>query len=370
VLRNAGVDTNVFNDESSEVADETIVLSPTLDALLPVGRRLRLKGHGGLGFNYFRQASSERSTDRFGSGELELDVGPLTLFFGGGGGRYRQRFSIEIDQRLARRESHVHAGTTLRLGRKLTTTFKGERRVSSYEAGVLVQGDDVKTSLDRRTLVGSALLGYAATKQTTFVLQAEVQEDEFLSELPDVPNTALSYRYLGGFSFAPTAFVNGDVQAGVRHFPSRGSQAAPAYTGSTLAVNASVPFFRFGRLGGVAMRDIHYAVTQARTQEGTLRNSYVSGRYGGSLNLELPLSLIARATLDYERARYLLPYEREQGLFEERVDRVRTYGVALLRAFGSSLRVGGSVEWQRRESNFSGFGYERLAYGVTAELAP
>ena len=39
-LRNAGVDTNVFNQRTGEISDTTVVLSPILEGALPVGRRL------------------------------------------------------------------------------------------------------------------------------------------------------------------------------------------------------------------------------------------------------------------------------------------------------------------------------------------
>src|SRR6058998_1365016 len=94
-LKNAGVDTNVFNQRTGEIPDTSIILSPTLLAALPVGRRLRLTGEGHVDFNYFRRQSSERSTDFGGEGRAELDFGRFTFFGGGGGGQSRQRFSLD-----------------------------------------------------------------------------------------------------------------------------------------------------------------------------------------------------------------------------------------------------------------------------------
>lgn len=52
------------------------------------------------------------------------------------------------------------------------------------------------------------------------------------------------------------------------------------------------------------------------------------------------------------------------------MDKGRTYGLGLLRAFGRSFRVGGTIEWWRRRSNREGFDYERRVYGLTAEYTP
>jgi hypothetical protein len=368
-LRNAGVDTNVFNAESGEVADTSVTLSPMLDAVVPVGSRLRLSGDGRLGFNYFRREKSERSTDMVGSGLAELYVGPLVLFGGAEAGRFRQRFSIEIDERLERREAGANAGVRLSLGRKLVTTVTAARKESTYESGVLVQGDDVKAALDRRTETGTVQLDYAITPRTSLQASARAQEDRFLAETRPELDSASSFLYQGGFSFSPSAFINGKVLAGVREYRRESDQAVPPFRGLNLSIDASMPFLLRSRLNVLAGRDVFYAVTRARTRDGSQRNTYVSLRYGGNLTFELPWSLIGRVSGEIEKADYLLPYELD-GAGVDRVDRLRTAGLTLLRAFGRSLRVGGTVEWSRRTSNFPGLGYKRMSYGLTAELAP
>jgi hypothetical protein len=66
---------------------------------------------------------------------------------------------------------------------------------------------------------------------------------------------------------------------------------------------------------------------------------------------------------------YLLPYPMGDAL-ARRVDHLWTAGGSLLRRFGGSVRVGGTLLWTRRVSNFAGFSYQGLSYGLQAEVVP
>ncbi len=120
LLRNAGVSTNVYNAQAGAIPDSSIILSPVLEGQMPIGRRFRLQGQGELDFTWFGRETSERSTDYFGKGTLEADVGPLTFSVGGGGGQYRQRFSIDVDERLLRQEKTANAGAIWRVSRRIS----------------------------------------------------------------------------------------------------------------------------------------------------------------------------------------------------------------------------------------------------------
>lgn len=369
LLKSAGNDNNVFNDAEQPVSDRSAVFQPSTEALLPLGKRARLIGQGAVGFNYFQRQSEERSTDLSGSLRGELDVGPLTFFAAAAGGRHKQRFSVEVDQRLERTDSSFNAGADLRLtGRvRLTTAMTGGR--FRYQSGVTVQGQDVKTSLDRDNRLWSATLGYALSKRTSLELSGERIEDTFLDTAPGREDTVRSYRLSGGFAFAVGALFTGQARAGWRHFPESASALVPAFDGLALGVNLGMPVGRLGNLQLLASRDVSYAVARVPGPDGPRRNSFVASRFGGTLNTELPLSLIVRPGLYFDRADYILPHV-QGGLPFDRKDRVRTVSVALLRAFGQSLRVGGTIEWARRESDLNGFDYKRRAYGLTAEYTP
>lgn len=375
VLRNAGVDNNVYNANGGDtptVSDRQAALTPGLDLLLPVGKRARLSGAGTLGLNWFQRQDSEKSTDLNGQGRAEVDLGPLTVFGSVAAGRHRQRFSVEIDQRLERSSRSRGGGLRWHVTRRLALAGEGTWQRSRFEQGVQVRGQSVKSALDRDTRALSGQLTWALSPRTDFLATADVLEDTFPGTRPSAGEDVVrSSRLLAGLSFNRGALLSGSLRIGLRRFPNRAGQDAPEYSGLGLAANLGVPVGARARLSVNANRDVNYAVAAGQGERGTRRNTYVSELYGGQLDFELPLSLVARGLLSFERADYLLPQAPTPGAAAlERQDDVTTWGGALLRAFGKSLRVGVNVERARRSSNLGGFGYERTSYGLTAEYLP
>jgi hypothetical protein len=366
-LKNAGVDTNVFNQRTGEIADTSAVLSPTVLIAWPVRRRLRLTGETHVDLNYFRRQSSQRSTDFGGEGRAEVDVGPLTLFGAGGGGQSRQRFSIDLDQRVLRHERWGSTGLTLTPTTRVSATVFGMGRVYEY-ASLIVGGANVKERLDRNELTGTVQLRYAITPRTTLVGSVDAIEDRFLRQFRAVSRVSRSYRYMGGFEFGEKAFLHGKLMAGIREFPA--SPSAPSYRGPSLATSVSFPVLHYGLATAVADRDVYFALTPT-TSLGPerFRNTYVSTRFGGDVLVDLPFALIGRGNFGFEEAKYLLPYPVGR-TFGSRVDHLWTAGASLLRSFRAGIRVGGTMQWGRRVSSFPAFSYQGLRYGVQAELVP
>jgi hypothetical protein len=366
VLKNAGVDTNVFNQRTGEISDTSVVLSPTLAGALPVGRRLRLTGEAHVDLNYFQREHTERSTDFGGEGRAEVDVGPLTLFGEGGGGHSRQRFTTDIDQRVPRHERWGAAGVKFVPSPRLSATVSGMGRIYEF-ASTHVQGIDVKESLDRNELTGTVQVRYALSGLTTLVASADAIEDRFLRQTRAASRLTRSYRYLAGFEFGEKALLRGKIMAGVREFPASG--AAPSYFGPALAVSTTMRILRYGLLAVAADRNVYYALSPVVLASDGLRNTYVATHLGGELTVGLPLSLIGRGSFGLDEAKYLLPYPRGDA-FAPRVDHLWTAGASLLRSFGNGVRIGGTIQWGRRVSSFPEFSYEGFRYGVQAEIVP
>lgn len=366
-LRNAGVDTNVYNQLSNPVADNSVVLRPGLRAALPVGRRLRLEGGGYLDLNYFRGQRTERSTDFGGDGRGELDFGPFTFFGGGGGLQARQRAGLDLDERVRRQEEYGFGGLDLRIGRGVTLTGRGNAG-SVRHAPSRISGANLQIALDRDTRTAAGELRYRITALTTVVGTADAIEDTFVHQR-DLGRLTRSFRYMGGFELGPRALVSGTVMAGMRHFPGSSSGSVPAYRGPALRIQTTTPIRSFARLSLLAERDVYYAVTALRTLDDRLRNTYVSRRYEAGLALSLPVKFLARGSAGFQSAAYLTPYVVPGGSVR-RVDHLYTGTASLLRAVGDSFRVGGTVVWQRRVSNLATFSYGGLRYGLQAELVP
>ena len=364
VLYNAGNDSNVYNDEVDPVASNSGNLRPSLDLLLPVGKSLDLKANGWLGWSWFRDQDGQDSVDRGVGGGAELRLGPVTFTGNAAKGWARQRFSIEIDERLDRTDESLGAGASIKLGRRFSVGGSVSETRYRYEPGVEVNGDSVSQSLDRDNQMMRGTANLVLTNFTTLVLEMDRQEDTFVSDPTLADPVAVSNRYAAGFNFVAGGLFTGNFRVGWRNFPS-GQEAVPEASGTILEANLNTGAGRLGRITLEGARDISYAAERVDGQ----RNSYVMNRYGVRLDTELPANLIARGWLRWEKADYVLPYE-EAGASIDRQDTVYIQGLGLFRAFGKALSIGGTIEWWRRESPITGFDYVRRAYGITAEYTP
>lgn len=371
-LVNAGVDTNVFQTLQDPTRDAVVILRPRLDGAMEVGRRLRLTGYGLLDFNYYRRQGEERSTDFFGGGDAELDLGPFTLLGGGGGGQFSQRFSIDIDDRLLRQEKYAYAGLGWRERERLSARVEGRTEVLAFAPGVFRLGGFVQEAMDRNTLTGRGQVRYALTNRTALLVSAEAMEDRFFSQRTDTPHRIRrSYRYLGGVEFQRPALLSGRFLAGLRDFSGPIAAGSPSYRGPAILADLILPIRNRVRLHGVALRDVRHASSLVEIDDLRFRNAFVSTSYQGDVAIDLPLDLVGVASAGFEEARYLLPYPYPDRIhLANRLDHRWTAGAGLLRRFGDQVRIGGHIDWARRVSTLPFFSYQGLRYGLTAEVLP
>lgn len=372
VLKNAGVDTNVFQTLDAPTRDEVVIVSPRLDGTMEVGRRLRVRGFGYLDLNYYRRQGEEGSTDFYGEGDAELDLGPFTLLGGGGGGQFNQRFSIDIDERLLRQEKHAYVGLAFREKRRLSVRMEARGDVFTFAPGQFRLGGAVQEAMDRNTLSGRGQVRYALTSRTALIASGEALEDRFISQPVDAPKRIRrSYRYLGGVEFSQRALVSGRLLAGLRDFPGTLADGSPSYRGPALLADLTLPIRQRARLHAVGERDVYYASSLVQLDALRYRNAFVLTRYQGELAFELPLALMGLASAGFERSRYLLPYPYPDATrLADRRDHRWTAGVGVSRRLGHSVRVGGHLGWTRRVSSLPFFSYEGLRYGLNAEVLP
>jgi hypothetical protein len=369
-LRNAGRDDNVFLDPTNPVADTSVVLRGSFEGFVPVRSRLRLSGEGWLDWSYFRNYSSERSTDPGGTGRAELDIGPLTLVGGGGALQARQLYSIDIDKRTLRQERWIYGGAQWRLTRRWSLSGGGDFRSSRFDGRIGFAGGNPLTarSLNRDTSTGTAIGRYALTPLTTLVAQAELIEDRFAVSVPGNGVTR-SYRYLGGLEFGPKALVTGRVLVGLRDVPVASSGSLPSYRGPAVLADVVLPVRGSGRLTGSFLRDVFVSAVPLTSAQERGRNTYVLTSFKGSAEYGLPFDLLARVGAGFDEAKYLLPYTVSSGSIP-RIDHLYTVNASLLRGFSDALRIGGVLTYFRRISLLPGQSYDRWTYGVSAELVP
>jgi hypothetical protein len=364
----AGVDTNVFNQPGTPVPDTGFVLSPGATARYAPGRRLQLEGTGGLNVNYFRREGSERFVDRFGEARAELAMRRFTLYGRIGGGQYRERFSIEIDERVLRQEAHAAAGVRGRLSRRLgaSAEWLGE----SYRFGPSVRGEGggIRDALDRNTYATRVGLEWSLTRRTRAVALFDVVEDRFRVPRASGRRELPSTRVLAGFESGPKTAVRGRLLGGVRRYPALGAGTAGGATVPVVSAAFSLPVGELVRLGASAERDVYYSVATANPGARAADNAYVYGIYRVEAVTQLPFGLLARGYVGVDRSTYLLPVPTSAGLAPAL--RRSIAGGSLLRKMGDSIQAGAFVDFARRQSPAPAFAYDGWRFGVEVRVTP
>jgi hypothetical protein len=363
----AGVDTNVFNQPVAPVADTGLVFTPDATARWPLSRRLRVEGTGGLAFNYYRREGSERFVDRFGEVRAEADLRRWTVFARAGGGQYRERFSIEVDERVLRQEGRVGAGLRGQPTRRLGVSL--ELFAESYRFGPSPGGtsETIRDALDRNSTTTRLKVDWRLTHRTRGTASVDEISDRFrvprTSGARDVP----SIRVLAGVETTARTLVTGRALAGFRRFPGLGA-AGDGATVPVLAVALSAPVFEIARIGLTADRDVFYSAGVGVPGRLSQDNAYAYGVYRVEVQTQLPPDLIVRAYAGVDRSRYLLP--TIPGGAGTRSDERWVVGGSVLRRLTAATRAGAFAEHAIRRSVVPGFSYEGWRYGLEIRVVP
>ena len=123
LLKELGVDSNVFNAAGEQQSDFTFTVGPKVDVWLPVARRALFQGTAATDLVYYATHDSERSVNPQFSASGEIYLRRITLFGEGQLPRFPHRLNSEVDLRRTPRPANSTAGLGLR-----------SRRGSSMEA--------------------------------------------------------------------------------------------------------------------------------------------------------------------------------------------------------------------------------------------
>jgi len=359
-LREAGLDTNVYYQETGAVPDFSTTLIPSLDATLPLGSRIRLKGRGGLSMTYFAKQDSERYIDRYGALGAEVDVGPFTFFGDLDAGRYKQLVSIEVNERIEYQQDGKDVGVKVDVTRRLSAAYSRSERTYLYEPGFYAGGVEIRDSLDRTETVDDLEVKFSITSRTAFVSRVDLIEDRFL-RAPEESSVAESRRYLAGFNFGQKALFKGHLLAGKREYPTTGSGPVPPYSGLAFTGKIEIPIGAYMQLGLLADRDTQYSVLRPATPEEQARNLYVLTSYRAEVKRALREDLLGQLYGGFENADYV-------GVTLS--DRLWHAGASLSKRFSRSLQLGTYVTWNRRDSQQPGSSYTRVRLGVNGVFNP
>ena len=355
LLKELGVDTNVFNAAGEQKSDFTFTVAPQADIAVPIARRALLRAIVGTDVVYYAEYESERSVDPQVTLRGELYARRLTFFAEGDYLNTRQRPSYEIDMRSRHLENNVAFGVNVQLTPKTSVEVAARGGRIRFDGDAFFQGTSLKETLDQDTRGYSVVGRHKLTFLTTLAAKYDRLEERF--PLSPIRNTD-SYRVMPGVEFKPKALISGFAYVGYRNFTPLDA-ALPAYTGLVSQVGLSYTLLGSTTFGFTADRDVAFSFEE-------LTPYYVDNSYGVFVRRAVggKWDVIANAT----RHRYAYRNLAVQALdpAPERVDVTDNLGANLGYRLKKQTRVGFGAAYYTRSSNVKTFrDYDGLRVGTT-----
>ena len=338
LIKEFGVDTNVFNQYGDGQSDFTFTLSPQANNVLPFGRRGLLKMNLAADLVYFAHYTSERSVDPAALLRGELYARHLTLFVEESYLNTRERPNQEIDVRARHVENDLSAGGAY----QFTQTFSLEAAVRDsrlrFEGDEALFGQSLAETLDRDTNAYRVVARHEHSALTTFGLLYENQIDRF----PQSPERDTdSFRVMPGVEFQPRALINGNAWAGYRSFTPK-YPILKAQSGLVAQLALSYTLLGATAFAITYNRDYQFSY-EALTPYFVDNNIGISVRraIGGSYDV---IAHVTHYRYDYEP----LALEIPEFIPSDRVDTINNYGINVGYRMKRQARVGvGVSRWTR-----------------------
>ena len=355
LLREAGVDNNVFNQAGDPKSDFTMTVTPQADIAVTFARRGLLKATVGTDLVYYATYDTERSIDPAVRVRGEIYAHRLTLFGEGSYLNTRQRPNYEIDVRSRHLENDAQAGFDLRLTPKVSFELAGKRAITEYDADAVFDGTSLQQTLNRETTGGVGTVRYKLSGLTTFAVRFDRLEDVFTYS-PE--RDSRSYRITPGVVFKPRALISGSAWVGYRKFTPERPDVLPPFSGVVADLGLSYTLLGSTTFGVSYHRDLSYSYE--------VNNPFF---VDNSVGLSIRRALGGRLDTIVSADRHVYEYEQLLTLPAVPFDRADTtwvYGANVGYRVRRDMRIGFGGKYYQRDSNAVRFvEYDGLRFGAT-----
>ena len=347
-LRDAGVDSNVFNTPTGAKEDMTATARSQVDSVLKLGL-LRATTVGSLEYNYFEQYASQRGLNRRVSTHLEIPVTRVSPNMTVTWARMKERSGNEIDLRTPRTDLAYSGGLEARLTSKLSIIATAGRQKSTYDSGFTFHDLEIARQLNRETTMATVTARVALTPLTSLSIVGTAAHDSF----PFRPEAATDNgRIDARLEFAPDAVIRGAASVGYHsmepYYRRTSRSSAAAFSGITSSIDLGYTLLGATRFFGHFSRDANYSLY--------LNQPYYLSTYGG---LQILQKLFGPVDLDLRGSLESLDYPQTE-TESAYLDTAKTI------AGGLSLRVSRQAvlallydNSERRSGRGPEFGYQR-----------
>jgi hypothetical protein len=355
LLRELGVDTNVFNTATNPKSDFTFTIGPQVSVAVPMVRRALFTTTGEVDFVYYAKYSTQRSVNPQGIGRFEFYTQRITLFAEESYVNTRQRANYEIDLRSRHLLNFFTGGASVRITSKTSLEVAGKTGKTVFAADDFVLGNSLKQTLDHTTSGALLTARHRLTSLTTIALKSDRIHDTFpLSPIRDND----SYRIVPGVEFKPRALISGFVYLGYRSFAPR-NPALPKYNGLVSQIGLSYTMLGATTFSVIADRDVEYSFEASTPYFLDNRfGVFIRRAVGGNWDI---LGNAIRHEYNYRRIAATAPEAADP-----RVDVTDNYGVNLGYRLKRQTRLGVGASYYSRSSSEVPFrNYEGVRLGTT-----
>ena len=258
VLKDIGVDSNVFNEPTNPKTDFTLTAAPDVELATHPGR-LKLSYTTAAEFVYFQKYTSERARNGSIGGRADLDLTWLRPFASFSATSTSARPNSEIDVRAEHHPWTYTAGTTVKVGSRTSIGILGRRIRETYDENAEFRGEALAQSLDTTVRTYETSFNVDLTPFTAFSIVGAKEEQRF-DYAPE--RNADSIRVAPTLTFSPLGLVTGSASVGYRHF--NGLDASlPDYSGLVAAGSVGILFYDRYKVDTSFTHDIRYSYERA-----------------------------------------------------------------------------------------------------------
>jgi hypothetical protein len=253
-IRDAGQDSNVFNDTTGPRGDLTYSVTPRLFVVAPIGHT-RFIGRALGTFTDFRTYKDQRSFGGLFDGRFEVMSPGFRPFASVGFADRRERRGFEIDARVRQRQTFASLGLDVDLTAITAVTAWVTRTTTAWDRSEHYLGVGLADQLDYSATTFAGGARFRVTPLTTLIAAAEVQQDRFeRSPLRD----ADSLRIGPSVDFDSSAEITGHIKVDYRSFRPLNPTVA-GYRGITAFADLRYTFRDLIEVKVDANRDVDYS---------------------------------------------------------------------------------------------------------------
>lgn len=350
VVREFGRDDNVFNEPEDEDRDSDFVAAVMPDvAMFTRLRFFKLSAYSGADLTYFQKFESERSVGYQARGRVDVLLGKMRPFVGGGRNKIRTRPNGEVDVRANRIEEEISGGLAYDWG-PFSAVYVSAYRMSSSFRNAFEEDVDLGQALNRDEYEYGGGLKTALTPLATLTLSGALREQRFRAEPIRDGDTRMA---TASVTIGAEAVLTGLIAVSFTDFKAVDPLVQP-FRGLTGSAGIIYPLLEVGRIALNARRgqEFSFDAAEAYYIENTLDLSYTH-RVRGEVDVQVTG---ARSFFDYGHRVGSLPHR-------DTLDTARGSVGYNLR---NRTRVALNYEYSRRRSPaFSERNYDRRRFYVS-----